>query len=118
MSTINNALYPKPAFVGGSSSTAVASQSTTVSTVAIAATGYTNEVNANTTSGVDFVTFDVQTSAVRVRWDGTDPTSTVGHYLPVQGAYTWTVSQYNSAKFIRDTAASADAVIFASPLCG
>lgn len=112
---IDKALYPQPAFFNSSP---IASQSTTVSTVSVAATGYTNEVTSTTNNGVNFVTFDVQTSAVRVRWDGTDPTSTVGHYLPVQGAYTWTVSQYNSAKWIRDTAATADAVIFASPFCG
>lgn len=91
----------------------VASQSLTVSTAAVAATGYTG---STAVSGVNLVTFDVQTSDVRVRWDGTDPTSTVGHVLPAGTAYTWDVDQYNAAKFIRDTAASGDATIFASAL--
>ena len=101
--------YPKRAMTG---STATASQSLTVSTAAIAATGYTGSSGVNNNS---LVVFDVQTSNVRVRWDGTDPTSTVGHLLYVGSAYTWDVDQFNAAKFIRDTAATADAVIFSSP---
>ena len=91
--------------------TAIASQSLTVSTAAVAATGYT----IIPPQAVQLVTFDVQTSDVRVRWDGTDPTSTVGHYLPAGSAYTWDAAQYNAAKFIRSSSASVDAVIFASP---
>lgn len=105
------ALYPGRAITG---TTPVASQSTTVSTAAVAATGYTNAIAGG--GGVTLVTFDVQTSNLRARWDGTDPTSTVGHMLTAGNAYTWNVSQYNAAKFIRDTAAVADGVIFASPM--
>jgi hypothetical protein len=65
---------------------------------------------------VGMVTFDVQDQPVRVRWDGTDPTSTVGHFLPAQTAYTWDCAQYNAAKFIRDTSSTASATIFASPM--
>ncbi len=35
---------------------------------------------------------------------------------PANSAYTWDIQMYNSAKFIRDTSATADAVIFASPI--
>jgi len=97
MATSNqNALYPKRAMSGAS---ATASQALTVSTAAVSPVGYTGsaEVGANSV-----VTFDVQTSNVRVRWDGTNPTSTVGHLLYVGSAYTWNVDQFNAAKFIRD----------------
>jgi hypothetical protein len=104
-----NPLYPLPAaaMVSGTS-TPVASQSITVSTVAVATTDYA--------STVDVVTFDVQTSAVRARWDGTAPTSTVGHLLPIGGGYAWSRAQWNAAQFIRDTSASGDAIVFASPM--
>lgn len=106
-----NVLYPKPAV---SNTTKLASQSLTVSTVAVAPTGYTDASAGG--AGCQLVTFDIQAVDVRCRWDGTDPTSTVGHLLKANNAYTWAVSQYNSAKFIRDTAAAADATIFASAL--
>jgi hypothetical protein len=100
-------LYPAPARASGS---AVASQSLTVSTAAVAfATAYD-------AVSVQFVTFDVQDNTVRVRWDGTDPTSTVGHILYAGQPYTWSTSMFNAAKFIRISTASADAIIFASPL--
>jgi hypothetical protein len=89
----------------------VASQSLTVSTSAIAPTGYTGSTAVGNNS---VVTFDVQAYNVRVRWDGTDPTSTVGHLLYVGAAYTWDVDQFNASKFIRDSAATADAIIFSS----
>jgi hypothetical protein len=107
-STINVS-YPLPAaaMVGGVS-TPVASQSITVTVAATPTTNYE--------STVDVVTFDVQTAAVRARWDGTAPTSTVGHLLPVGGGYAWARAQWNAAEFIRDSAASGDAIIFASPM--
>lgn len=103
-----NVSYPKRAMLAGSP---VASQALTVSTAAVAPTGYTGSsaVNANSV-----VTFDVQAYNVRVRWDGTDPTSTVGHLLYVGSAYTWNVDQFNAAKFIRDSAAAGDAIVFSS----
>lgn len=100
-------LYPYPARSGAS---AVASQSITVSTVAIGVT------TAYAIPGVDMITFDIQGYDVRVRFDGTDPTSTVGHILPASTAYTWATNQFNAAKFIRDSTATADATIFASPM--
>ena len=109
-----NTLYPSRAVAN--SGTAVASQSLTVSTAAVAATGYT--ATPGTTGHVQLVSFDVQDNDVRVRWDGSDPTSTVGHVLPAGTAYTWAASQYNAAKFIRISTATADAVIFASPFNG
>lgn len=100
-------LYPYPArTVTG----AIASQSITVSTVAIAVT------TAFVGTSVDMVTFDIQGYDVRARWDGTDPTSTSGHILPASTAYTWACNQFNAAKFIRDSTATADATIFCSPM--
>lgn len=100
-------LYPYPArTVTG----AIASQSLTVSTAAVAfATIYA-------VPGVDMVALDIQGQTVRVRWDGTDPTSTVGHILYAGQAYTWATNQFNASKFIRISTASADATIFASPM--
>jgi hypothetical protein len=99
-----NVLYPYPARSGSS---AVASQSISVSTVAI---GVGTAFDQNSSP---IITFDVQDNDVRVRWDGTNPTSSVGHILPASTAYTWSCAQFNAAKFIR---VSADAVIFASPM--
>ena len=103
-------LYPFRAMSGSSP---VASQSLTVSTAAVSPTGFTAAPAVN---GVELVTFDVQTSNLRVRWDGTNPTSTVGHLLFAGTNYTWPTSMYNAAVFIRDTAATADGTVFASPL--
>lgn len=95
-----------------SAGTPIASQALTVSTAAVAPVGYTGSSAVDNNS---VVTFDVQGYAVRARWDGTDPTSTVGHYLPATSGYTWDVDQFNATKFIRDTAATGDATIFSSP---
>lgn len=103
-----NVLYPLRAIVS-TTGLPVASQSITVSTVAI---GITTPYDQN---NVGMVTFDVQDSNVRVRFDGTDPTSAVGHILYAGLAYTWRLSMFNAAKFIRHSAATGDATIFASP---
>lgn len=100
-------LYPKRAMLGDSP---VASQSLAVSSTAVAPAGYTAQTAVD---GVDLVYFDVTTDAVRVRWDGTDPTASVGHLLPVNTNYIWDAQRFNSAKFIRVTT---DAVIFSSAL--
>ena len=89
----------------------IASQSLTVSTAAVA---FGTAFAART----QLVTFDIQDNDVRVRWDGTDPTGTVGHILPAGTAYTWAASQATAAKFIRISTASADGVIFASEFNG
>lgn len=105
-----HALYPKRAMSSGSP---VASQSLSVTVAAAAFTGFTA---STAVGGVTMVTFDIQDYDVRARWDGTDPTSTVGHVLPASTAYTWDVDQFNAAKFIRDTSATGNATIFASPM--
>lgn len=106
-----NILYPKRSLLSG---TPIAAQALTVSTAAVAATGYTSATAG--TSPVQFVAFDVQDQDVRVRWDGTDPTSTIGTILYAGTNYTWAVSQYDAAKFIRKSTATADATIFAHPM--
>lgn len=88
---------------------AIASQSLTVSTAAVTFTDFSVPDTA-------WVVFDIVTSPVRVRWDGTDPTATVGHKLLAGRSYQWDAEMFNAASFIRDTSASTDAVIFASPL--
>lgn len=109
MYNVLHPLYPKRAMA--TTGSPVASQSITVSTSAI---GYTTLPNANS----NLVTFDVQDNDVRVRWDGVDPTGTVGHILPAGTAYTWDKDQFIAAKFIRISTASADAIIFASEHAG
>lgn len=103
-----NVLYPAPARSGNA---AVAAQSLTVSTAAVSF-GTTYDPNS-----VPIVTLDIQGGVnVRARFDGTDPTSTVGHLLYSGMAYTWSAAMFNAAKFIRDTSAASNATIFASPL--
>lgn len=103
-----NVLYPKRALASG---TAVASQSVAVSTSAVGPTAFT-VAGSGTAGGGMLVTFDIQAATVRCRWDGTNPTASVGHALAAGSAYTWNVDQFNNAKFIRQD--STDAVIFAS----
>jgi hypothetical protein len=107
----NILFFPRRAQTGG---TPVAAQSTTVSTVSITPSGYTAASAGG--GGVNYVMLDVQTSNVRVRFDGTAPTSTVGTLLYAGEKYTWSLDLYNNAKFIRDTSASSDATLFAHPL--
>lgn len=109
---LNNTLYPLRAT--DSAGTPVASQSLTVSTAAV---GFTTAPFTATPAvdGVSLVTLDIQVSDVRCLWEGTTPTSTTGHILPASTAYTWTISQFLAARFIRDSTMSVDAVIWASP---
>jgi len=104
-------IYPMRGMAGSS---AIPSQSLTVSTAAVSPTGFTS--GAISSSGATMVFFDVQGVAVRTRADGTNPTSSVGHYLAAGTSYTWDVQRYNSSVFIRDTGAATDATIFASAL--
>lgn len=110
--SIQHPLYPKPAF--DETGTIIASQSTTVTGAAAAATAFSRGPTP-VTGGYDLVTFDVQGGAVRVRWGGTAPTATVGHFLPANSAYTWDAAMFANSLFILDTSA-ASATIFASPL--
>ncbi len=91
----------------------IADQTVTVSTSAVGVTGYTTPGTPGS-QAVPLVTFDVQTANLRCRWDGVNPTSTTGHLLTAGSSYTWDASMYNNAKFIRDTAAVADGVVWAS----
>jgi hypothetical protein len=105
---IMNPLFPRPA---SNASGFIASQVTTVTT------GVTTVTAFNTTPpyAVDLVAFDVSGGPVRVLWEGSTPTSTSGHTLTAGSAYTWAAVQYNNSKFIRDTSATADAIVTASP---
>lgn len=107
------ALYPQP---GVNSSGAVTDTTITVSTAAIAVSTSASFTATPATNGMDLVSFDVQVSDVRVRWDGTAPTSTTGHILPASTAYTWSCVMWNNAQFIRDSTMTVDAVIWASAL--
>lgn len=69
-------------------------------------------LHADTTA----VEFDVQTADVRVTFDGSAPTSTNGHLLPVGYSDIWPKAKATAAKFIRTGGTSA--VIHASQLKG
>lgn len=102
-------LYPRRATSSSTGTTTpVASQSFTVSNTAVAVT---TQYSYPT---VQLVTFDVQSNNIVARWDGTDPTASIGHILTSGSAYTWDVDQFNRAKFIRQGAS--DATIFCSPM--
>lgn len=103
---ITGPIFPHPA---RDSSGLIAGQSIAVSTSAISAG------TAYDAKSVRTVTFDIQAQDVRVRFDGVNPTSTVGHILPSGTAYEWSVDRFNNAIFIRSSAATGDATIFASP---
>lgn len=103
---VANYQIPLPARTNG---TTIASNASTISTASVDAPTYS-------VPDTDWVVFDIVTSPVRVRWDGTAPTSTVGHKLLAGTSYQWTVTMWNAAKFIRDTSAGSDATIFSSPL--
>ena len=62
------------------------------------------------------VEFDIQTADVRVTFDGSAPTSSNGHLLPVGYSDTWSKAKASAAKFIRTGATSA--VVHASQLKG
>ena len=50
-----------------------------------------------------FVVVTVDTAAVRVTFDGSDPTATDGHVLPAGYEAVWSRQRAQAAKFIRDT---------------
>lgn len=87
----------------------IPSQNLVVSTAAVSFTAFDASV-------VELVEITISDQPVRVRWDTTDPTATVGHKLLPNLAYQWRVKLFNGCKFIRDTSATGDATIFASPL--
>lgn len=103
-----NPLYPRPA---QNASGSITSQITTVTAGSTTVTGF----NMTSPYAVDLVSFDVQGGPIRALWEGSTPTDTSGHVLTAGSAYTWATLQYNAAKFIRDSTATADAVICASP---
>jgi len=105
-----NVAYPFRAMLAASP---VASQALTVSTAAVAPVGYTASPAVD---GVNYVTFDVQTNSVRVRWDGTDPTGTTGHILYVGCSFTWAVSQFNAFFFFLIPPPPADTLVRSSAL--
>jgi len=106
---ITNPLYPRPTSgVGGTSF--LTSQITSITSGVTTVTGY----NTNAPGAVDLVTFEVDGDDVRVFWEGSTPTASVGHILPSGTAYTWAAIQYNNSKFILKTGSTAS-VITASP---
>lgn len=110
-SNIINPLYPQPAMSGNSY---ITSQITTVTSGATTVTGY---FPSGGVGQIQLVAFDIDGDDVRCFWEGSTPTSSTGHVLPGGTAYTWSINQYNNAKFILSGTGSA-ATITASPFNG
>lgn len=86
-------------------------ESITVSTTAVSFTAASYHPGTGTEDSKS-VTCSVETSAIRVKYDGNAPTATVGVYIA--SGKTFTVTGYNNisrVKMIRDTAASSDATV-------
>ena len=86
-------------------------ESVTVSTTSVGftATSYHPGTGSEDSKSV---TCSVETSAIRVKYDGNAPTATAGVYIG--SGKTFTVTGYNNisrVRMIRDTAASADATV-------
>lgn len=111
---ITRPLYPSPAITASSTAFITSHVVTVTSAAATDPTAF----NTNPPGAVDLVTFDVQGFDVRTYWEGSTPTSSAGHLLPAGTAYTWSVVQYNNAKFILDASATGNATIVASPFSG
>lgn len=94
---------------------AVAFETITVSTTAIGITSTlateTPTVNAplDIKRGVRAALFSVETNNIRVRFDGTDPTASVGH-LVTAGDFLW-VEGHDALLRLRMIRASADAAV-------
>jgi len=95
-------LYPVPNGTIGDRVLTVADAAVTLLTTASLA--------GNTTGSFDeltrYIVLDVQDADVRVTYDGTAPTASVGHILFAGRSYTWAVETANKAKFIRVGAVS------------
>ena len=107
----NILFFPKRAITG---TTPVPCQSTTITTVAAAPTGYTDVTAGG--GGVTAVMFSIEGGPVRFRADGTAPTSSVGTLIYSGTTYTWSNALYSNAQFIRDASATANATMFAHPV--
>ena len=72
-------------------------------TVADTAIALTASFDPDTTH----ILLDIQTAAVMVTFDGSNPTTSNGHYLEVGTREVWPVTMAEAAKFIRATSTSA-----------
>jgi len=96
--------------LGSYDTDAFAFETITVSTLAIGFTSTTYQVNGQ--SAPRRAVFSVAGVPIRYRYDGSDPTITVGHYLAVgTTAEIWGVDNIKDIRFIRDTAAGSDATL-------
>ena len=102
---LQTTLLPGPAYQAGA---VVPSQPLTVS-------GSAQSFTAFPIPETEMILIDVVGGPVRVRWDQTAPTSTVGHRLYGNQSYVWLPKMFGSAQFILDSTA-ASATLFASAL--
>lgn len=91
---------------------AYASETITVSTSAIGPTAANFDVSGQ---DVDAIYGTVETADIRLRYDGTNPTATVGHLVLAGGSFTIEgASNVRSLKMIRASTAAVDASVFAT----
>lgn len=103
---ITNPLYPRPASLT-SGTGYITSHVFSVTAGAATDTAF----NVTPPGAVDLVAFDVQGAEVRTFWEGSTPTSSSGHILPVSTGYTWSAVQYNAAKFILSGTATSATIV-------
>lgn len=80
-------------------------------TISSSAVDY-SDMSMTVNSLTRYIVFDVTGADVRVTFDGSAPTSSNGHLVYAGQSYTWALTTFKLAKFIR--AASTDAVIHAT----
>ncbi len=100
-----------PVSIAGSETlVAFAGEGLTVSTVAI---GPTPAIYSPVGGAARSATISIETSNVRIRWSGTNPTGVAGTLLEVGGIYRIDgAANIAALKFIRDSAATADATVW------
>jgi hypothetical protein len=97
-------------FPEGLSPAGVSAKTFTVSTTVVAV----STANSLPIVGSPFVLVEVQAQGVTVRFDGVDPTASVGHLYAAGTREVWSAQRWNAARFVR-TGAS-DATVFATSL--
>lgn len=103
---IERPLYPNPThFMSAGTSTVPTGQFKTVTSTATVTFSAFNSLT-------QFVVLDIQAANVYCTFDGTTPSSTMGHILYVGSAFTWSKATAQQAKFVATT--TTNATIYAS----
>src|SRR5579872_5732040 len=107
--SLNNVMYPLPAWKDGGSGTSVQVQGQFLTVTSTAVVQFA-AFNPNS----KLVTLDIQTANVYCTFDGTTPSSTSGHILYAGANFTWHFGMASLAKFVATT--TTNATIYGSEL--